>query len=179
MLSLPNLLTLARLALAPFIFWAITTGRHRPALILFLAAAITDTLDGVLARRFGQATASGAYLDPIADKVLLSGVFVSLAASGSVPWALVLIILGRDLLLLLLSGIALLFTAYRQFRPTVWGKASTFVQIACAVAWMTQNAVNSAALHAIAQAFVWPTAALTIWSGLHYSWRGRRLLWAH
>jgi cardiolipin synthase len=179
MLSLPNLLTLARLALAPFIFWAITGGRHRLALTLFAVAAFTDTLDGVIARRFGQITPAGAYLDPIADKVLLSGVYISLAAAGSVPWLLVLIILGRDLLLLASSGIALLFTAYRQFRPSVWGKASTFLQIACAIAWMTQNALNSSALHAIAQAFVWPTAALTIWSGLHYSWRGMRLLRAH
>jgi cardiolipin synthase len=179
MISLPNLLTFARLALAPFIFWAITAGRHRLALVLFVAAAFTDTLDGVLARRFGQTTATGAYLDPIADKVLLSGVYISLAAAGSVPWFLVLIILGRDLLLLLSSGIALLFTAYRQFRPTLWGKASTFVQIACAIAWMTQNAIDSSALHLIAQAFVWPTAALTIWSGLHYSWRGMRLLQTH
>lgn len=179
MLSLPNLLTLARLALAPFIFWAITGGRHRLALTLFAVAAFTDTLDGVIARRFGQITPAGAYLDPIADKVLLSGVYISLAAAGSVPWSLVLIILGRDLLLLASSGIALLFTAHRQFRPTVWGKASTFVQIACAIAWMAQNAVNSSALHVIAQALVWPTAALTIWSGLHYSWRGMHLLRAH
>jgi cardiolipin synthase len=175
----PNLLTVARLVLAPFVFAAIVTGRHDRALALFALAALTDGLDGLLARRFRQITPLGAYLDPVADKILLSGVFVSLAISGSVPWWLVVVIFSRDILLLLTSGIALLFTTFRQFQPSIWGKASTFVQIACAGAWMAQNAVNSASLHVLAEALVWPTAAITIWSGLQYCWRGLRLVRAH
>jgi cardiolipin synthase (CMP-forming) len=177
--NIPNLLTVARLVLAPFIFAAIVTGRHDRALALFAVAALTDGLDGLIARRFAQITPLGAYLDPIADKVLLSGVFVSLAVSGSVPWWLVAVIFGRDVLLLLSSGIVLLFTAYRQFQPSVWGKASTFVQIACAGAWMAQNAVNSPPLHVLAQSLVWPTAAATVWSGIQYGLRGFRLVRAH
>jgi cardiolipin synthase len=177
--SIPNLLTIARLLLAPFIFTAIVNGRHICALALFACAALTDGLDGMLARRFGQITAAGAYLDPIADKVLLSGVYLSLAVAHSVPWWLVIVIFGRDLLLLLSSGIALRFTGFRQFRPTVWGKASTFIQIACAITWMTQNAVNSTPVHALAEALIWPAAAATIWSGLHYGWRGLRFVRAH
>src|SRR5712664_1604183 len=95
--SIPNLLTIARLLLAPFIFAAIVNGRH--ALALFACASLTDGLDGLLARRFGQITPVGAYLDPIADKVLLSGVYLSLALAGSVPWWLVMVIFGRDLFL--------------------------------------------------------------------------------
>ena len=177
--SIPNLLTLARLLLAPFIFLAIVNGRHSSALVLFACAAFTDGIDGMLARRSGQITPVGAYLDPIADKVLLSGVYVSLAIVASVPWWLVGVIFGRDVFLLVSSGIALLFTEVRQFQPSVWGKASTFVQVVCAITWMTQDAVNSTALHALAQALVWPTAAATIWSGLHYSWRGIRFVRAH
>jgi cardiolipin synthase len=177
--SIPNLLTIARLLLAPFIFAAIVNGRHALALALFACASLTDGLDGLLARRFGQITPVGAYLDPIADKVLLSGVYLSLALAGSVPWWLVMVIFGRDLFLLASSGIALLFTGYRQFRPSVWGKASTFAQIACAIAWMTRNAVDSPGIHALAEALIWPTAALTVWSGLHYSWRGFRFVRAH
>jgi cardiolipin synthase len=177
--SIPNLLTIARLLVAPFIFVAIVNGRHASALALFACAALTDGLDGLLARRFGQITATGAYLDPIADKVLISGVYLSLAAAGTVPWWLVIVIFGRDLFLLASSGVALLFTGFRQFRPSVWGKASTFVQIACAIAWMTQNAVDSPALHALAEGLIWPTAGITIWSGLHYSWRGLRFVRAH
>jgi cardiolipin synthase len=177
--SIPNLLTIARLLLAPFIFGAIVNGRHALALGLFACAALTDSLDGLLARRFGQTTPVGAYLDPIADKVLLSGVYVSLAVATIVPWWLVMVIIGRDLFLLASSGIVLLFTGHRQFHPSVWGKASTFAQIACAITWMLQNVVDSTAVHALAVVLIWPTAAITLWSGLHYSWRGFRFVRAH
>src|SRR6266849_10007941 len=174
--SLPNLLTLLRLALAPVIFWEILSARHELSLWLFIAAAVTDALDGAFARHFRQSTKFGAYLDPIADKVLLSGVFLSLAAVHSVPWWLVIVIFGRDVLLLASSAIALLFTQVRQFPPSVWGKLSTFFQISCATAWMVQNVLNSASIQAVANALIWPAAAATIWSALHYSWRGFRIL---
>jgi cardiolipin synthase (CMP-forming) len=177
--TIPNLLSLARLALAPFVFRAITSAEQTQALGLFACAAVTDGLDGMLARRFRQITPIGAYLDPIADKILLSGAYVSLAVVGSVPWWLVIVIFGRDVFLLASSGVVLVFTEFREFRPSIWGKASTFVQIACAVAWMTHNAVNSPAILALARGLIWPTAAITIWSGLHYSWRGWRLVRAH
>jgi cardiolipin synthase len=177
--SIPNLLTAGRLLLAPFVFWGILTGRHRLALALFVVAAFTDGVDGAIARRFRQTSKLGAYLDPIADKTLRSGVFLSLAATGSVPWWLVAVILGRDVLLLISSGVALLFTNFRQFRPSVWGKASTFLQIACAFTWMVSNATESAAIQGLANALVWPTAAATLWSGLHYTWRGLRFLHSH
>lgn len=177
--TIPNLLTVVRLLLAPFIFAAIVSGRHEIALALFAFAALTDGLDGLLARQIRQATPLGAYLDPIADKVLLSGVYLSLAVAGSIPSWLVAVIFGRDLFLLASSGIALLFTAFREFRPSVWGKVSTFVQVACATTWMGQNAAEWLPLHTLAQALIWPTAAFTIWSGLHYSWRGFRFLKAH
>ena len=177
--TLPNLLTVARLILAPFIFAAIVSGRHQAALILFIVAALTDGLDGLLARRIHQATSIGAYLDPIADKFLLSGVYISLAVAHTIPTWLVVLVIGRDLLLLVSSCIAMFFTAYREFRPSVWGKASTFLQIACATTFMTQNALPNPSVHMLAQALVWPAAAITIWSGLHYSWRGFRFLKAH
>jgi len=177
--GIPNLLTVARLLLAPVVFAAILQGRHTAALALFALAALSDGLDGLLARRLGQTTKAGAYLDPIADKVLLSGVYISLAIAGSLPWWLVIVIFGRDIFLLASSGIALLFKDFRQFQPSVWGKASTFIQIACATALMLQNVIHSPVLHALAQGLVWPTAAATIWSGLHYSWRGLHFLRAH
>lgn len=174
--TIPNLLSIARLVLAPVIFRAITSGRHTLTLALFAAAALTDGLDGILARRFRQMTPVGAYLDPIADKVLLSGVYISLALAQSVPWWLVAVIFGRDVYLLVSSAVVLLFTKFRDLRPSVWGKASTLVQIACASAWMGQNALNQAPLGSLARALVWPTAAATIWSALDYTWRGCRSL---
>jgi|SRR5579871_529037 len=177
--TLPNLLTLARLILAPFVFVAIVSARHQTALVLFLVVAATDSLDGFLARRLRQETNIGAYLDPIADKLLLSGVYVSLAMARVIPVWVVVLILGRDLFLLLSSGIVLLVTAHREFRPSVWGKASTFVQIACATVFLLYDAVPGSVLLALARFLIWAVAAFTIWSGLHYGWRGFRWLKAH
>jgi len=177
--NIPNLLTVARILLAPLIFSAIVSGRHVTALVLFAGASLTDGLDGIIARHFAQSTQMGAYLDPIADKILVSGVYLSLAVVQIVPWWLVLIIFSRDIFLLVSSVIALLFTGFREFRPSVWGKASTFIQIACAVVWMAQNAFPLPLLHSLALSLLWPTAALTIWSGLHYSWRYMRLARTH
>lgn len=177
--SVPNLLTIARLLLAPFVCRAIINGRHAAALALFACAALTDGLDGMLARRFGQTTSLGVWLDPIADKLFLSGVYVTLAIVGSIPWWLVIVVLGRDVFLLVSSGIVMVLTDFRQFQPSVWGKISTLVQIVCAIAWMLQSNGISPQLHSVAQALVWPTAAVTLWSGLHYSWRTVRSLRVH
>src|SRR5262245_63949959 len=100
-LNLPNLFTLARLVLAPLVVRAILAGNHFFALELFAVAAVTDILDGAAARRFGSVSRAGAYLDPIADKVLMSGVFLALAIGRIVPRWLVVLIFGRDILILL------------------------------------------------------------------------------
>jgi cardiolipin synthase len=175
-LTLPNLFTLARLALAPIIVYAILNRRAFAALCIFAVAAATDVIDGYLARHFGAATAAGAFLDPIADKLLLTGVYLALALGGRVPWWLVGVIFGRDLLILAASTVALLATKLRAFPPSVWGKASTFFQILTAVAFLGRDAFASPLLATISAALIWPTLALTVWSGIHYGWRGARLL---
>jgi len=175
-LTLPNLFTLARLLLAPVIVSAIVHRRSFAALCLLAAAAATDMIDGYLARQFGAATAAGAFLDPIADKLLLTGVYLALALAGSVPWWLVVVIFARDLFILASSAAALLATKLRAFPPSVWGKASTFFQILTAVVFLGRDAFGSPFLAALAAALIWPTLALTVWSGVHYGWRGARLL---
>jgi len=175
-LTLPNLVTLARLLLAPVIVIAILSGRAFAALCIFAVAAATDVIDGYLARHFAAATAAGAFLDPIADKLLLSGVYLALALAGSVPWWLVGVIFGRDLLILASAAVALAATKLRAFPPSIWGKASTFFQILTAVAFLGRNAFGWPLLAAFAAALIWPTLALTVWSGVHYGWRGARLL---
>jgi len=139
-------------------------------------AAATDAIDGYAARRLGAVTAAGAVLDPIADKLLLTGVYLALAMAGSVPWWLVGVIFGRDLLILAASAVALLTTRLRAFPPSVWGKASTFFQILTAVAFLGRDASGSPFLAALSAVLIWPTLTLTIWSGIHYGWRGARLL---
>jgi len=175
-LTLPNLFTLARLALAPVVAYEILQRRAFLALCIFAVAAATDLIDGYLARHLGAATASGAFLDPIADKLLLTGVYLAMALAGSVPWWLVAVIFGRDLLILAAAALALLTTKLRAFPPSIWGKASTFFQIWAAVFFMARNAFRSPFLGALAGAFVWPTLVLTVWSGINYGWRGARLL---
>ena len=168
-LNAANLLTLLRLVLVPFVILAILDGRHILALALFAGAALTDVLDGAVARRFHLATPAGAWLDPVADKCLLSGVFLALAAAGTAPWWLVGIIFGRDFYMLAGAATVMSLTPVRKFPPSIWGKVSTFVQIVTAVAWMSGNV-------GAARAMLWPCAALTIWSGIHYTWRTLQLL---
>jgi cardiolipin synthase (CMP-forming) len=177
--NVPNLFTLLRVLLAPVVIQAILDGRHVAALAVFAGAAATDVLDGAVARHFRMSTQMGAYLDPIADKCLLSGVFLALAAAGIVPWWLVGIIFGRDLYIVLGVATVLLLTSVRRFPPSVWGKASTFAQIVTAVAWMARDAIQVQALDAFARFTVWPCAALTLLSGMHYTWRGVRMARAH
>ncbi len=175
-LTVPNLFTLARLVLAPIIVLEIVGHRAFDALALFAVAAATDAIDGYLARHFEAATPGGAFFDPIADKVLLAGVYLALAASGSVPWWLVVVIFGRDVLILAASAVALAATKLRAFPPSVWGKASTFFQILTAVTFLGRDGLGWPLLKTLAAVVIWPTLALTVWSGVDYGWRGARRL---
>jgi cardiolipin synthase len=171
-----NLLTASRLVMAPLAVRAILLGEYRLALGIFVAAAITDGLDGLVARRSGRLTRLGAWLDPVADKVLLSSAYLALGIAGAVPWWLVGIIFGRDILILAGAGAALLLTRERNFPPSVWGKLSTFVQLFTAVFVMLARAWPAIGFERWAGALAWPTAAATLWSGFHYAWRGREAL---
>jgi cardiolipin synthase (CMP-forming) len=174
-----NLATLARLALSPCIALAMARDRSLLALGLFFIAGLTDIIDGGLARRFGWSTPLGAYLDPIADKVLLSTVFICLALWNALPWWFVGVVFGRDILILASSAVALAFTRLRKFPPTVWGKLSTFLQIVTATVWMTLAAVPSFTLDSAARVLTGLATVVTVWSGIHYGWRGIHLLRSH
>jgi cardiolipin synthase len=160
------------LLLAPVVVWAILTRQWGVALVVFFIAGVTDAFDGLAARRFGGESKLGAYLDPIADKLLLSASYVALGAAGAVPWWLVILIFGRDVMILALAGLALAFTKNREFPPSVWGKISTLCQIAAVVAVLSDGAFPS--LRAPLDPFFWTAAAATAWSGATYAWRGLR-----
>jgi cardiolipin synthase len=177
-LNLPNAVTTLRLLLAPVVVAAILASRHLLALEWFLLAAVTDVIDGALARRFSQPTTSGAYFDPIADKCLLSGVFLALGWSRLVPRWIVAVVLGRDLYIVLASAACLLWTPLRKFPPSIWGKASTFIQISTVVACLVRDAYNTAPLRAAAGMLMWLAASLAFASGVEYTIRGVRLLGA-
>ena len=167
-----NLLTLLRLVLVPFVILAILDGRHTLALALFAGAAFTDVLDGAVARRFHLATQAGAWLDPVADKCLLSGAFLALAGAGAVPWWLVFIIFGRDLYILAGVAIVMWLTPIRKFPPSICGKVCTMIQGVTAAAWMAGNVGG-------ARVMLWLCAGFTIWSGIHYTWRTLRVVRPH
>ena len=165
-------MTLVRFLLTPFIVAAIVRGEHGLAVLLFAAAAFTDYLDGQLARTWKIATTVGQYLDPIADKVLLSSVFVALGVSGSVPVWYVSLVLGRDLVILAASAIAMKVSRYRDYTPTIWGKISTVFQVMTATLILGGNAFPISSFPEAARAIILASAAATGWSAVHYAWRG-------
>lgn len=172
MKHLPNLLSIFRLLLAPYICYLIVRREFGWVLDWFALAAATDALDGWLARKLGVESHVGTALDPIADKVLLSGAFVALAVIGAIPLWLAGIVLGRDALILLVAGTILaLGKDRRKFPPSVWGKLSTVAQAAYVVAVIISSAGVSLTRTVAVIGFV--VAALAIWSGLDYARRAK------
>src|SRR6188474_719008 len=132
--TLPNFITLIRLAALPFFLLSISDGRFGIALGLFVAAGISDGVDGYLARRFDMKSALGAYLDPIADKLLLMSSYLFLAipsypAAAKIPVWLAVLVLSRDFLLLLVALLMILSNSKKTFPPTWAGKVTTVTQI--------------------------------------------------
>ncbi|HEV2691072.1 MAG TPA: CDP-alcohol phosphatidyltransferase family protein, partial [Bryobacteraceae bacterium] len=146
--------------------------RYGRAIILCFLAGITDIIDGFLARRFANATPVGAYFDPIADKVLLSAIYIALGWAHAIPWWMVAVVFGRDVLILAMAAYGLVFTSLRKFPPSVWGKISTFFQIAAAMVVLGDRD----GIPAPVTLAVWLMVAATAWSGVHYTWRGVVLL---
>jgi len=176
MMTIPNLFTMVRIAMTPFILYALAHGQFLLGGWLFGAAAFTDLLDGAVARRFGGESKIGLYLDPIADKILLSSIYIGLAAGGAVPVWLVVAIFGRDLWIVALSAYVLRFTTFRDLAPSVWGKACTFLQIMTAVPVMAAEGYHDAVLRRICDALILAVAGFAILTAADYSWRGVRWL---
>ncbi|HXJ15779.1 MAG TPA: CDP-alcohol phosphatidyltransferase family protein [Candidatus Polarisedimenticolia bacterium] len=167
--TVPNELTLLRLAFLPFFIIAIKYGRYEIALGILIAAGLSDGLDGLLARGLNQKTRLGAYLDPIADKLLLSSSYFILALKGKISWWLAILVLGRDVLLLAASAVILLTLGYRSFPPSIWGKATTFFEIVLIVLVLVLAIWQPAVLSPVRTVCAYLVAVLVVFSGLHYS----------
>ncbi len=128
-MSIPNLITLGRIILVPIVIWAITSGEMRLAFSLFLAAGISDAVDGFLAKRFHMTSELGAYLDPLADKALIVSIYVSLGIAGALPISLVILVASRDVMII--SGFMLSWLVGKPMpvRPLPVSKLNTVVQI--------------------------------------------------
>lgn len=165
----PNLLTYSRMALTPVIALAVLRGDAKAALSLVALAAFTDGVDGFLARRFGWETTLGAYLDPIADKLLLVTLYVVFAATDILPMWLVSVVILRDLWILSMVTYAWFATTVRDFPPRWSGKASTAVQLLLAGAALIQNAFPEYIAPAIMAVLVFLVTCLAGISGVDYS----------
>ncbi len=172
--TLPNLLTFARLVALPFLITSILEGEHLQAFGIFFAAAVTDFVDGFLARHFGMASPLGALLDPIADKLFLVSTFIIFALPSTptaihIPLWLVIMTATRDLLIVVVALVMALGLGIKTFPPSFLGKANTFAEISTVVAIMMNNIGRMPAW--VAQVCFTVTFALTLGSGLNYVYR--------
>ncbi len=128
-MSIPNLITLARILVVPVIVWAITSGEMRIAFALFLAAGLSDLVDGFLAKRFGMATELGAYLDPLADKAMIVSIYVALGIAEAIPRWLVILVVSRDIMIVSAVILSWLVDKPVKLKPLTVSKLNTVAQI--------------------------------------------------
>jgi len=170
----PNLLTLLRICLAPFLVDAILERRFALSFGLFVVAGLTDALDGTLARLLKQRTVLGQYLDPVADKLLLSTIFLVLMHQGLIPTMVTVLVFGRDVGILLVAAILYAAIGRREFHPSIFGKANTLAQVAAVAAVLLQQLSNAPWIAILRTVALDATIALTVVSGLHYAWVASR-----
>lgn len=169
-LNVPNSLTVLRILLVPVFVGFLVYERYHAALLTLLIAALTDGLDGTIARMANQRTIIGAYLDPLADKLLLMSAFLSLAALHLIPvWGVILVV-SRDAILLAGTLVAHVTDSPVDVSPTVLGKATTFTQIVYVVMVLLHAAqyIDASLLSPVLVIM----ASCTALSGLHYLYRG-------
>ncbi|WP_448187264.1 CDP-alcohol phosphatidyltransferase family protein [Azospirillum sp. sgz301742] len=175
-MSIPNTISLCRLLSAPLAVYLILSGQLGWAFWLFMAAGASDALDGAIARMFRARTALGAYLDPIADKVLLVSVYVALGYVGQLPLWLVILVVFRDCMIV--GGVMLLYTLKESLamQPLGISKLNTAVQLVLPVAVLAPHGLDFAPPvfygYDLVTLMVWLCAFTTAASGLAYIGRG-------
>ena len=165
--SIPNLITLGRVILVPVVFWFLVSGQPKPAFLAFIVAGISDAIDGFLAKRYGWETELGAYLDPIADKLLIVCIFIALGVSGDLPSWIVIAVVSRDVLIVIAIVLSWLLGHPTPMRPIVVSKANTVAQIMLAATVLADKAFHLN-LKGPTIVLVWLTAALTLASLIAY-----------
>ncbi len=166
-MSLPNLITIARILIVPVIILLINSNQMSYAFVLFIAAGLSDGVDGFIAKHFNQATQLGAYLDPVADKILLVAIYVALGQLGHLPAWLVILVVTRDLLIVGAFLLAWIMGLNIQVAPLMVSKANTTAQIILA-GLVLANLGYDLNLSAITAICLYVVAVLTILSGLAY-----------
>jgi cardiolipin synthase len=159
-----------RLFIIPFLVIAILDGHDRTAFGLFLLAGVSDALDGLLARMLKQKTTLGQYLDPIADKLLLSTLFVVLTHVGLIPLYVTVLVFSRDVGILLISTLLYMTNTLRDFRPSLFGKLNTLAQILTLIVVMCQKVFVSIDLTMAREVLLRTIAVLAPLSAAQYAW---------
>lgn len=170
-LSIPNLITLGRAIIVPVVFWLLVSGQVQAAFVLFVIAGISDAVDGFLAKRFGWQTELGAYLDPLADKMLVVSIFIALGVLGELPSWLVIAVVSRDILIVVAIVLSWLLGHPVHIKPLVVSKANTVAQLALAALVLADEGFGLGA-GTWRTMLVWITAFLTVASLVAYlrSW---------
>jgi len=164
----PNQLTLLRLIFIPFVIINVFDGNWAWALGLLIVAGLSDGLDGLLARVLNQRTMLGQYLDPIADKLLLSSLFLVLSFVKKIPWKYTIIVFSRDLIIVSTCVVLYATVGMRDFRPSLFGKTSTFCQIATVFFVVLAQVVEQPWVAMVERSFLYATFIFTTISGIHY-----------
>ncbi|MEO6803326.1 MAG: CDP-alcohol phosphatidyltransferase family protein [Granulicella sp.] len=166
----PNLLTLLRLFIIPFLVIEILNGDYRTAFALFVLAGISDGLDGVLARWLSQKTTLGLYLDPIADKLLLSTLFIVLTHANLIPRYVTVLVFSRDLGILLIATLLFATNTLRDFRPSFFGKLNTLIQIVALLVVLLEKIAPSVPMAPLREVLIRSIAVLAPLSAAQYAW---------
>jgi cardiolipin synthase len=174
--TVPNQITLLRLGFLPIFLILIAYDHYRWALLVLVVAGLSDGIDGLLARSLNQRSSLGAYLDPIADKLLLSSSFVILAFKKQLAWWLTILVLSRDVLILIVAVVILLISGYRPFPPSIYGKLTTAAEIILVFLVVLGAAYPNYHVGAFNQFLVYTVTVLSIVSGFHYSFTTARHL---
>ncbi|HVO59865.1 MAG TPA: CDP-alcohol phosphatidyltransferase family protein [Terriglobales bacterium] len=168
LLYAPNQLTLLRMVFLPFIVNSLVDNHYRTALILFILAGLSDGLDGFLARTLHQQSMLGQYLDPIADKLLLSTMFMVLSILHKIPWKFTVLVFSRDVSILGVGTVLYAIAGLRDFRPSIFGKANTLAQVVAIVFVMLMAIYPARWVYIVRWAGLRATFTFTIISALHY-----------
>jgi cardiolipin synthase (CMP-forming) len=164
----PNQITLLRLIFIPFVIIAVFDAHWPWALGLLIAAALSDALDGLLARALHQQTLLGQYLDPLADKLLLSSLFLVLSFVKKIPWKFTIVVFSRDLCIVATAVVLYATVGFRDFRPSIFGKLNTACQISAVFFVVLSQVVGAHWVRLLIKFFLYATFTFATISGVHY-----------
>jgi cardiolipin synthase len=167
--TVPNQITLLRLGFLPVFLILISYEHYRWALLVLVVAVLSDGIDGMIARKFNQRSPLGAYLDPIADKLLLSSSFLILAFEKQLAWWLTILVLSRDILILIVAVVIILSSGYRPFPPSIYGKLTTAFQIMLVFGIVLAAAYPNPRVSVLNHFLIYAVTILCVVSSFHYS----------